>query len=305
MGRRNKKGIPVHGILLLDKPLGFSSNNILQQVKNLFNAQKAGHTGSLDPLATGMLPLCFGEATKVSAFLLDSDKQYLTDAKLGIKTSTGDREGEVIQKRRVPNLSPTQIEEVLIQFTGELSQVPPMYSALKKDGKPLYKLARKGLQVERMSRDISIHLNQLISYQNSEIRLRVRCSKGTYIRTLVEDIGGLLGCGATVNTLHREFVEPFTNQKVWTLDELQSLAYTDPQALDQTLLPADEALKSYPEVYLDVSQEDYFFAGRPIQAQMDLPDDRLIRTYAESGKFLGLSQYNKFNQLQPKRVFNL
>ncbi len=305
MGRRKQKGIPIHGILLLDKPIGYSSNHALQMVKKLFNAQKAGHTGSLDPLATGMLPLCFGEATKVSAFLLNSDKQYLCDAVLGKSTSTGDQEGEVIRERPVPALSINQIEQVLAKFVGEISQTPPMYSALKKDGKPLYKLARKGIEVERESRQVSIHLNQSLGYKPPILRLRVRCSKGTYIRTLVEDIGEVFGCGATVNSLHREFVMPFKEHRAWTLEELKALAQKDTQALIKTLLSPDVVFQSLPEVHLDAIQQTYFITGRTIQAPMDLPVDVHIRTYGGDGCFLGLAQYNRLQQLKAKRVFNL
>jgi tRNA pseudouridine 55 synthase len=235
----------LNGILLLDKALGVSSNKALQDARFLFQAEKAGHTGSLDPLASGMLPVCFGEATKVSAFLLDSDKRYVTTATLGYVSTTGDAEGEKLNPRSIPDISDTELEAVLVQFRGEISQIPPMYSALKKDGQPLYKLARQGLEVERAARDITIHSLTVLERTENTLTLDVVCSKGTYIRTLVEDIGERLGCGAYVSMLRRESVDPFGALRMYRLEELRTLAEQSVEALDAVLLPLDTAYPIY------------------------------------------------------------
>src|SRR5579862_9142002 len=213
----------IHGILLLDKPLGMTSNAALQKVKRLFNAKKAGHTGSLDPLATGMLPICFGEATKFSQFLLESDKCYQVEAKLGVKTRTGDAEGEVIAVKPVMDLTCERLEAVLSQFVGQIQQIPPMYSALKIQGKPLYELARQGIEIPREARSVQIYRLQLIDFQAETLKFEVQCSKGTYVRTLVEDIGELLGCGAHVSALRRTVVLPYNEIKMYTLDALEEI----------------------------------------------------------------------------------
>lgn len=307
MSRRSRKGRPLDGILLLDKPLGISSNRALQIVKRLLDAQKAGHTGSLDPLATGMLPLCFGEATKVSAYLLDSNKEYTTEARLGIKTASGDSEGEVIREQPVAEFSIEEILAVLARFTGQISQVPPMYSALKVGGKTLYKLARKGLEIQRNSRLINIFDIELLSVDLPVLQLRVRCSKGTYIRTLIEDIGETLGCGAHVQRLHRTEVAPFVGEKMWTIDELEELAAQGSGPLDNCLMPSDIALKHLPEIRLDPAQQILFQAGRTIAPEKVSPDtpDQIHRTYGDDRVFLGLSLIDADGQLHPKRVFRV
>ena len=213
MNQKNERvstQLPIHGILLVDKPTGKTSNGVLQQVKRLFQAQKAGHTGSLDPLASGMLPICFGKATKFAQYLLDSDKHYITEATLGITTSTGDLEGEILQERPVAKMTEAALECVLDKFRGPLVQVPPMYSALKHQGKPLYQLARQGVEVDRKKREVFIHQLTLLERRENKLLLEVVCSKGTYIRTLVEDIGKSLLCGATVSALHRKNVATFS-----------------------------------------------------------------------------------------------
>ncbi|MCB1756927.1 MAG: tRNA pseudouridine(55) synthase TruB [Gammaproteobacteria bacterium] len=307
MARKARKGRPVDGILILDKPVGISSNRALQTVKRLFNAQKAGHTGSLDPLATGMLPLCFGEATKVSAFLLDSDKTYITEARLGIKTSTGDREGEIIHERPVADFGEAEILKTLKRFTGSIKQIPPMHSALKKDGKPLYKLARKGLDVERESRPVTVYAIDLLEIKLPVLVLRVHCSKGTYIRTLVEDIGEALGCGAHVQRLHRESTEPFGKEKMYSIEELGVLADQGTDALDRCLLRPDTALTGMPEIELNQAQKAFFQAGRMISDGNISADmqDRLLRVYDVNREFLGLALVSGDGQLCPKRVFGL
>lgn len=276
----------LNGILLLDKGLGVSSNKALQDARFLFQAEKAGHTGSLDPLASGMLPVCFGEATKVSAFLLDSDKRYLTTATLGYVSTTGDAEGEKLNPRPIPEISDAMLETVLAQFRGEISQIPPMYSALKKDGQPLYKLARQGVEVERAARAVTIYSLEVLSRTADTLTLDVVCSKGTYIRTLVEDIGEKLGCGAYVSMLRRESVEPFGASGMHTLEKLRALAEQDPQALDALLLPLDAALLHLTALTLDEMVIVRLRQGQKVRT--DDADAELLRLYSESGEFIGL-----------------
>ncbi len=224
MARRHRRGRPVHGILLLDKPSGGSSNHALQKAKRLFGAAKAGHTGSLDPLATGMLPICFGEATKLSAFLLDADKGYETTLKLGITTNSADADGEVVQERPVPaDLDRAAFEKICAQFMGPIMQVPPMVSAIKIDGKRLYKLAREGIEVDRPPRPVTIHSLEVLSFSGDTARLAVCCSKGTYIRSLVTDIGEAIGCGAHVSALRRTFVSPFEQMPMISIETLEQM----------------------------------------------------------------------------------
>ena len=303
--RRNKKGLPIHGILLLDKQLGFSSNASLQKAKRLFNAQKAGHTGSLDPLATGMLPICFGEATKVSAFLLASNKRYQTIAQLGQTRTTGDAEGEVILERDVPAFSIAQIQTVLSQFTGEIAQIPPMYSALKKDGRPLYELARKGQTVERKARHITIYELQLLEQTATTLRLDVACSKGTYIRTLVEDIGEALGCGAYVSKLERSMVSPFEGQSMVDFNELEQVKEEQGhQGLLQYLLPVDYALKAWDKVILSDTDRALFQMGQTIKVNESTLGKQL-RVYSDNEHFLGIGYIKHENSLAPKRVLQM
>ncbi len=307
MARRSTKGRPVNGILLLDKSLGLSSNMALQTAKRLYQANKAGHTGSLDPLASGMLPLCFGEATKISAFLLDSDKEYVTDAHLGIKTSTGDREGEVADSKPVPELTEHYVLETLKKFIGPIVQIPPMHSALKKDGKPLYKLARKGLEIERAERHVVIHGIELLNIVDDVLTLRVRCSKGTYIRTLVEDIGEAFDCCAHVSRLHRTSVDPFDGLTMFPLETLKQSAESGLGALDDLLLPLDRALSGLPFIHVSRAQQDYFCAGRIVDFNgEEIPViNESIRIYGPGEHFIGLGQINEKRELKPKRVFNL
>ncbi|MDQ5769452.1 tRNA pseudouridine(55) synthase TruB [Thiothrix subterranea] len=275
----------LNGILLLDKGLGVSSNKALQDARFLFQAEKAGHTGSLDPLASGMLPVCFGEATKVSAYLLDSDKRYLTTATLGYVSTTGDAEGEKLNPRPIPEISDALLEAVLAQFRGEISQIPPMYSALKKDGQPLYKLARQGVEVERAARAVTIHSLQMLSRTADTLTLDVVCSKGTYIRTLVEDIGEKLGCGAYVSMLRRESVEPFGASRMYTLEELRALEKY-PEALDALLLPLDVALPHLPAITVAEAVIVRLRQGQKVRT--DDADAELLRLYSEFGEFIGL-----------------
>jgi len=294
---RRRKGRPISGILLLDKPFGISSNRALQNAKRHFQAQKAGHTGSLDPLATGMLPLCFGEATKISSFLLDSDKTYLTTATLGKTTTTGDAEGEVLDEKLIPELDEAFIESVLRKYRGPITQIPPMYSALKHHGKPLYELAREGIEVERKQRHVTIHALELLAFTDTTIDLKVTCSKGTYIRTLVEDIGHDLGCGAYVSMLHRTQVDPFKNKDMVSWERVESL---EGGQLDELLLPIDAGLGQFPEVTLDKKQSVALLYGQAVE--IAVPDTSHIRIYNQDRIFLGMGVPEGGNVLKPKRI---
>lgn len=294
-----KTGVPLDGIVLIDKPLGLSSNAALQKTKRIFNARKAGHTGSLDPLATGVLPICFGEATKISAFLLDSDKRYTTTIQLGQTRSTGDMEGEVLETRPVPKLSTELIEEVLGSFRGDVAQIPPMHSALKHEGTPLYKLARKGISVERKVRHIKIHELLNLGFTEDTLTLDVHCSKGTYIRTLAQDIGEALGCGAHLIDLRRTEVAPFGEHSIYTLETLTEIASTG--SLEETLLPIDSAIPHWPSLDLSDEQAENLCMGRRVTHD-NIPDSDSIRLYRSNGSFLGIGQLHESGLLAAKRL---
>ncbi len=245
---------PLSGILLLDKPQGLSSNAALQKVRRLLRAAKGGHTGSLDPLATGLLPLCFGEATKIAGLLLGSRKAYETEALLGATTTTDDAEGEVIRRRDVPLLDDATIRTALAALTGRIVQIPPIYSALKQDGLPLYARARAGEDVQAKPREVDVQRFELLERDGERLRLLVECGSGTYVRSLVRDLGEALGCGAHVSVLRRLWVEPFREPRMYTLDALNHLAESDPAALDALLLPLEQGLAGYPQVRLDAAQ---------------------------------------------------
>lgn len=301
MGRK-KKGRAIHGVVLLDKPLKLSSNHALQRVKRLFDANKAGHTGSLDPLATGMLPICLGEATKVSAFLLDADKTYVFKCKLGEKTATGDAEGKVLETRPYEHIQLADIEKHLPELSGDIMQVPPMYSALKKDGQRLYDLARQGIEVERKARPVTIYSLDILSFENGEVELQTRCSKGTYVRTLCEDLGELLGCGAYVTELRRTSVGPYQSG-MYTLDELMEIAEQGLDALDDTMLELDSGIDDWPVVDLDADSAYYIKLGQPVQIAR-APTEGLVRIYAED-VFIGIGKINDDGRVAPKRMMNL
>jgi tRNA pseudouridine55 synthase len=301
MSRKRKDRRSVHGIVLLDKPLGLSSNQALQKVKHLFNAAKAGHTGSLDPLATGLLPLCLGEATKVSSYLLDSDKYYETVAQLGARSTTGDAEGDKIDQRPVPDLSDVEIEAVLDRFRGEIDQVPPMYSAIKQEGRRLYELARLGQEVHREPRCVTIFRLELTGREKNRLYLRVGCSKGTYIRSLVEDIGEALGCGAYVDYLRRTGVSPYLEPRMWTIESLEELAEQGFEALDAALIPIDTALAHLPAVHLNDEATQKLSLGQPVEAG-PLPDGELFRLYQGEDRFLGLGKPVEDGRIAPKRL---
>lgn len=292
----------VNGILLLDKPAGMTSNGILQQVKRLFRAKKAGHTGSLDPIATGMLPLCFGEATKFSQFLLDSNKTYHVTAKLGVQTTTGDREGEAIATLPLVNVTRERVEQVMQQFVGEIEQVPPMFSALKHNGQPLYKLARKGIEVERKARVITIFSIQFISLLDDELQFEVHCSKGTYVRTLVEDISRELGCGGHVIELRRLAVSPYHHSVMYTLEELQAIVENGGvEALTPCLLPVETSVNVYPAVKLSTSAAYYLRTGQAVRT--NLPQETsLVRLLSEDARFLGVGEVMSDGRVKPHRL---
>ncbi len=291
----------VSGILLLDKPRGFTSNAALQKVRWLLNAEKAGHTGSLDPLATGVLPLCFGEATKVSQYLLDADKGYEALMQLGVTTTTGDAEGEVVDRRPV-SIAAADIEAALERFRGDIQQVPPMYSALKRDGQPLYKLARAGEVVEREPRSVTISRLQLLEFSGDQARISVACSKGTYIRTLVEDLGEVLGCGAHVVELRRTQAGPFDLSRTVTLDTLLA-AHEEggSEALDRFLLPADSGLEHWPLVRFSEHSAYYWLHGQPVRAP-EAPAFGMVRVQDQQGRFIGIGEVSDDGRVAPRRL---
>ncbi|MCX8663509.1 tRNA pseudouridine(55) synthase TruB [Gilliamella sp. B2911] len=284
----------VHGVLLLDKPQGMTSNDALQKVKRLFNAKKAGHTGALDPLATGMLPICFGEATKFSQYLLDSDKRYRVIAKLGERTDTSDADGQIISTRSV-NITQSQIDEALTHFRGDILQVPTMFSALKYQGKPLYEYARQGIVIEREARPITIYENQFIQYDSTkhELTLEIHCSKGTYIRTIIDDLGELLGCGAHVIYLRRLQVSNYPIDNMITLDELQN---------EPLLMPVDSPLQDRPKVVLSESQGKDILLGRTVIVENSVSVETLVRIY-QGQQFIGAGT-QILNKLSPKRLIS-
>ncbi len=309
---KRKSGCNIHGILLLDKRLGVSSNRALQEVRRLLNANKAGHTGSLDPLASGLLPLCFGEATKVSALMLDDNKRYQVVVQLGVMTDTGDAEGVVIETKPVPALSINDILACLKKFTGEIDQVPPMYSALKHNGKKLYELAREGKTIERKARHITIFElklltdSQALACEPDRLTLEVFCSKGTYIRSLAEDIGHDLGCGATVKELRRLEAGQFSIENAKTIEQLTAM---DRQSLLQCLINVDKPLETLPAVQLSDEQATCIKYGQSLKL-MSTPDASreagqvTVRMYNDT-VFLGLGEMLRDGKLAPKKLFNM
>ncbi len=298
MGKR-KSGRDVHGIVLLDKRLGVSSNRALQEVRRLFNANKAGHTGSLDPLATGLLPLCFGEATKVSALMLDDDKRYQVEVRLGVMTDTGDAEGEIIKTCPIPALTTAGIEACLDRFTGSIEQVPPMYSALKHEGKKLYELAREGKVIERKARRITIFELKLLSFIGDRLTLDVFCSKGTYIRSLAEDIGHALGCCGTVTVLRRLQAGQFSLSEAKTIGQLSAM---DGQSLLDCLIPVDTPLVAIPAVQLSDAEAISIKYGQAINAEKHPLG--MVRLY-QGASFLGLGEMLLDGKIAPKKLFNM
>lgn len=287
----------INGILLLDKPLGFSSNQALQKIKWLLKAAKAGHTGTLDPLATGLLPLCFGEATKFAHYLTDADKTYIATIKLGVTTSTGDAEGAVLSTLPV-NVNRDDFEKACQQFTGEISQVPPMYSALKHDGKALYEYARAGVEIERQSRLVTIYSIKINSFSGDVAEIVVTCSKGTYIRTLAEDIGKQLGCGAHLIGLRRTHTANYDIAQAVTIERFEAM--TDEQRL-AVLAPADSAVLHLPAITLNADSVFYLLQGQAVWRSGSIPTG-LLRLYSEQQVFLGLGELQPDGKIAPKRL---
>jgi len=289
----------ISGVFLLNKPLGLSSNAALQKVRWLFRAQKAGHTGALDPLASGLLPICFGEATKFSHFLLDSTKRYQTTIQLGNSTTTGDVEGEILLEKSIPTLTEDQIKQVLAQFVGDIQQIPPMYSALKKDGRPLYELARKGIEIERESRPICIYAIELIKFTPESISIDVTCSKGTYIRVLGEDIAKALGTVGHLTYLHRTQTGHFDIVPEFTIEYLESLTE---EARENLLLSVYSPIDHFPKVQVPEGRAEYFSRG--MESNIDHEQVAQVLVFAGE-KCLGLAEITDRKRLVPKRVLNL
>jgi tRNA pseudouridine55 synthase len=295
----------VNGIVLLDKPAGMTSNAALQTVKRLFDAQKAGHTGSLDPLATGLLPICLGEATKISAFLLDADKRYRFTMRLGERTDSGDADGEIVERRDPGNVDRAAIEQVLTRFMGKIEQVPPMHSAVKRGGKPLYEYAHRGETIERDSRTTRIERLDLVGLDGHDVELEVDCAKGTYVRTLAEDIGEALGCGGHVVALRRTGSGPFVDPGMVTLDQLQETADGEGSAaLDRWLTPTDEALADWPRIDVAAGIAEFLRQGQAVQIPK-APTEGNLRLYEAGGGFIGMGHIQDDGRVAPKRLMNL
>ncbi|WP_424405666.1 tRNA pseudouridine(55) synthase TruB [Pasteurella sp. PK-2025] len=302
MAKPRKRGRDIDGIFLLDKPQGMSSNDIMQKVKRLFQANKAGHTGALDPLATGMLPICLGEATKFSQFLLDADKRYQVTAKLGERTDTSDAEGQVVETRAV-NVTEQDILAALPNFRGDLMQVPTMFSALKHQGKPLYEYARAGITVEREARPITIFELSFIAYEAPYLTLEVHCSKGTYIRTLIDDLGEYLGCGAHVTVLRRTAVADYPVEAMIDWARLQILAeQQDLALLDQHLLPTDSAVAKLPALNLDEQQSKAIGFGQRVKFENLMQVTGQVRLFSDKQQFLGVGIVDERNVIHPQRL---
>lgn len=302
-GARKPQGFrDVDGILLLDKPVGISSNKALQNTRFLFKANKAGHTGSLDPLASGMLPICFGEATKFSNYLLDARKSYRAQCSLGKTTSTGDAEGEITSQSPV-NVTDQDVQRVLDQFTGKIDQIPPMYSAVKHQGQRLYKLARKGQEIERTPRQVEIFSLELIGFNHNVLEIEVCSSKGTYIRTLAEDIGNALGCGAYLTRLERTGVQPFWQKQSYSPDQLGDISEQGLDSLDQCLLPVNSALGDLPEVIIDSLSVDKIKQGQSVNINHSIEPGPLCLV-SQNGQFLGIGEAVSDGRILPKRLMN-
>ena len=297
---RRKHGLDIHGVLLLDKPAGISSNQALQKARHLLKARKAGHTGSLDPFATGMLPICLGEASKTAAFMMEAGKSYRATAVVGQATRTGDTEGDVIQELPVPACSAEQVGTVLARFLGIQEQVPPMYSALKHQGQPLYRLARQGVTVERKARQVTLHRVDLICWEPPILTFEVDCSKGTYIRTLAEDICSAMGSCGYLRALRRISVEPFEAASMVSLAELEHAVSAG--SWQDLLLPLDAGIAHWPSVRLEPAQMDRFSHGNAVLAR---GEPGWVRVFSQQGEILGLGWINDQGELLPKRIFVL
>ncbi|WCG83664.1 tRNA pseudouridine(55) synthase TruB [Pectobacterium sp. A5351] len=308
MSRPRRRGRDIHGVLLVDKPQGVSSNDVLQKVKRIFNANRAGHTGALDPLATGMLPICLGEATKFSQYLLDSDKRYRVIARFGQRTDTSDADGNVIEERAI-GFSATELEQALEGFRGNTQQVPSMYSALKYQGRKLYEYARQGLTVPREARDITVYELQFIRWEGDELELEIHCSKGTYIRTIIDDLGEKLGCGAHVIYLRRLQVATYPIERMVTLEQLAALVeqaqaqeLSPSLSLDPLLMPMESPVMDFPEVNLTPVVAGYLKLGQPVQAA-NAPLNGMVRiTEGDAHKFIGMGEIDGDGRVAPRRL---
>lgn len=300
---RRKRGLDIHGVVLLDKPAGISSNRALQKVRGIYQARKAGHTGSLDPFATGMLPVCLGEASKTAAFMLEAGKRYRATARLGEATTTGDIEGEIIQTCAPATYDAELLKRTLKSFEGHIQQVPPMYSALKHEGRPLYEYARAGIEIERPAREVTIHQLDLVDWQAPRLTFDVYCSKGTYVRTLAEDIAKALDSCAHLVALRRTTVEGFESFPMVTLGQLQEARVKG--ELEEFLLPVDAGLLDWPMVELDITQQARFKHGNHFQwRQAEIPEGR-VRVYGPQDNLLGLAELTAAGVLKALKVFNL
>lgn len=295
---RKRKGRNIQGVLLVDKPTGMTSNDVLQKVKRFYTAQKAGHTGALDPLATGMLPICFGESTKFSQYLLDSDKRYRVIARLGQRTDTSDADGQIITEKPV-NITLNDIEKALTYFKGDILQVPTMFSALKYQGKPLYEYARQGITIERDARPISVYENRFINWNNDQLELEIHCSKGTYIRTIIDDLGERLGCGAHIIYLRRLQVSNYPSDKMVSLEFIQQNC-DNIELLDSLLLPVDSPVQDHGKLVLTTEQGNDILLGRSISIEQFSMQDQLVRLYQQN-TFIGIGQWHE-HLLLPKRL---
>ena len=305
MSRRHRfRGREVNGILILDKPVGISSNEAVQRAKRLFYARKVGHTGSLDPLATGVLPLCFGDATKFSKYLLNADKRYFVVAKLGVATDSGDKDGTVINERPVPDISLDDLDVALARYRGDVEQVPSMFSALKQNGQPLYKLARQGIEVEREARGISVYENEVVYLEGDEFHLEIHCSKGTYVRTIVSDLGEDLGCGAHVTGLRRRAVGPYDESQAVVMETV--VEAKDRRDADSLLFPVSSVVSDWPEVKLNQIMAYHMRHGQPIQVPHS-PTHGWVRLSEESDnensdRFLGVGEILDDGRVAPRRI---
>lgn len=305
MGRRRRRGRAVHGILLLDKPAGMTSNQALQAVRREYDAARAGHTGSLDPLATGVLPICLGEATKVTGYLLEADKGYRFTVRLGVTTDSGDADGSVLERREVGALTVADVESVLARFRGEIEQVPPMHSAIKRDGQPLYRLAHKGIEVERDARPARIERLELLGLDGRDLDLRVTCSKGTYVRSLAMEIGAALGPGGHVTVLRRVHAGPFDEQGLVSLDHVREVvAESGHERADALLLPIDAGLMDWPRVDMAGELADFIRQGQPVQVP-GAPVRGALRLYDRTRGFLGIGFVRDDGLVAPKRLMNV
>ncbi len=301
---RRRRGRDVSGVLVVDKPQGWTSNDAVQRAKRLFKARKVGHTGALDPLATGVLPLCFGEATKFSQYLLSSDKKYWVRVKLGVSTDSGDADGKVVATKDVVGVDTGRIEDALRFFRGEIDQTPPMFSAIKHQGQPLYKLARKGIEIERQARRVTIYSNELLGFKDEELELEIHCSKGTYIRTIVEELGQLLECGAHVIALRRRMAGPYDESDLVTFDVLEA-ALGDEGTLDRFLQPVSSTVREWPEVRLTDNTAYYLRQGQPVVVP-HAPTSGWVRLAEivddESTRFIGVGEVLEDGRVAPRRL---